>query len=145
MSRLRLHILLIIFLLAPLSHFGREAKAAAPEEPGSEILSFAKLPEFNIPAGKIIYERYCTFCHGIEGKGDGLNAFSLQERPADLSTILVDRSEQEVSDAIVSGGSAANKSGQMPSFAQTISAWELRALQRYLRGKMHPPTMPGTP
>jgi mono/diheme cytochrome c family protein len=136
MRRLILLILFSTVLTLALSYFCQESGAATPDGQDKKILSFAELPEFNILPGKIIYDRYCAFCHGSEGKGDGLNAFSLQKRPADLQKVLVNRSDQEVEDVILLGGLAVNKSAQMPSFARTISARGLRQLQKYLREKI---------
>lgn len=36
-----------------------------------------------IEAGKKIYGTYCTVCHGLKGRGDGVAAASLNPRPAD--------------------------------------------------------------
>ena len=33
--------------------------------------------------GKVIYNTYCTVCHGNKGKGDGVAAAGLSVRPAD--------------------------------------------------------------
>lgn len=136
MKRLRLLILGAFSLGLSLYHFGQELGAAAQAGQNNKILLFTELPEFKIPQGKIIYDRYCTFCHGNEGKGDGLNAFSLQKRPADLQKVLANRSDQEVREVIAVGGLAVNKSAQMPAFARTVSARELRLLQKYLREKI---------
>ncbi len=39
------------------------------------------------PTGHALYLRHCASCHGASGKGDGPVAGSLQQRPADLTTI----------------------------------------------------------
>lgn len=136
MKRLRLLILVVFSLSLSLYHFGQELRAAGQEGQSNKILLFTELPEFKILPGKIIYDRYCTFCHGNEGKGDGLNAFSLQKRPADLQKVLANRSDQEVAEVIAVGGFAVNKSAQMPAFARTVSARQLRLLQEFLREKI---------
>src|SRR5262245_5416426 len=38
------------------------------------------------PRGKAVYDKYCTECHGREGKGDGPSAFYVAPRPRDFST-----------------------------------------------------------
>jgi mono/diheme cytochrome c family protein len=38
-------------------------------------------------AGKELYERYCSACHGAGGKGDGVAGETMKVRPADLTTI----------------------------------------------------------
>ena len=42
--------------------------------------------------GKISYKTYCMNCHGVEGKGDGYLADSLQKKPTDL-TVLAKKSD----------------------------------------------------
>ena len=37
--------------------------------------------------GAPLFERYCTSCHGLAGRGDGPAAASLRPRPADLTAI----------------------------------------------------------
>ena len=38
-------------------------------------------------SGKLLYERYCASCHGLEGKGDGPAASALQPPPPDLTRL----------------------------------------------------------
>ena len=38
------------------------------------------------PRGKAVYDKYCTECHGTQGKGDGPSAFYVAPRPRDFST-----------------------------------------------------------
>ena len=35
--------------------------------------------------GKHVYEKFCAVCHGVEGKGDGFNAFNLDPKPRDFT------------------------------------------------------------
>ena len=37
--------------------------------------------------GGELYRRYCASCHGVEGHGDGPLAASLNQKPADLTTL----------------------------------------------------------
>jgi mono/diheme cytochrome c family protein len=39
------------------------------------------------PTGAVLYHQYCASCHGPTGKGDGPAATSLQQPPADLTTL----------------------------------------------------------
>ena len=36
-------------------------------------------------AGKKLYTKYCTICHGPKGKGDGIGGASLNPKPADFT------------------------------------------------------------
>jgi mono/diheme cytochrome c family protein len=53
--------------------------AAAAEQPGYDPV----LAELGVP----FFQRYCTSCHGPDGRGDGPAAASLRARPADLTAI----------------------------------------------------------
>jgi hypothetical protein len=44
--------------------------------------------------GTPLFERYCTSCHGVAGRGDGPAAASLRPRPADLTGIAKRRGGQ---------------------------------------------------
>ena len=39
------------------------------------------------PSGKDIFTKYCTRCHGVDGKGNGPDANKLTEKPANLTQI----------------------------------------------------------
>ena len=41
----------------------------------------------SIARGRRLFEQNCAVCHGAEGRGDGVAAGSLRERPDDLSRI----------------------------------------------------------
>jgi mono/diheme cytochrome c family protein len=41
----------------------------------------------SIARGRQLFQQNCAVCHGAEGRGDGVAAASLTERPDDLSTI----------------------------------------------------------
>lgn len=137
MSRVGLTLLAVLLLLTVVAGAAAQGAGAA-EVAGADqkILAFAALPEFKVPVGEIIYDRYCTFCHGDEGGGDGLNGFALTPGPADLRQVLARRSAREVADIIELGGVAVGKGQGMPSFRATIPAGKLALLQRYLREKI---------
>jgi mono/diheme cytochrome c family protein len=39
------------------------------------------------PAGRAVYLRYCSACHGSDGKGDGIVATVMRPKPADLTLL----------------------------------------------------------
>lgn len=41
----------------------------------------------NFEIGKALYNEHCVSCHGDSGRGDGIDAHTLSEVPADLSEI----------------------------------------------------------
>jgi mono/diheme cytochrome c family protein len=65
-------------------------------------------------AGEIFNER-CAACHGADGKGDGPAAANLKPRPIDFHSQNWQKSvtDGSISKAIVFGGRAVGKSGQM--------------------------------
>jgi len=52
------------------------------------------------PTGQVLYRRHCAACHGLDGRGDGPLADSLDVRPADLTT-LARRNDGDFDDAEV--------------------------------------------
>jgi mono/diheme cytochrome c family protein len=47
----------------------------------------SQLPATYVPSGKQMYREYCAACHGLDGKGRGPVASSLNKRPPDLTTL----------------------------------------------------------
>lgn len=105
------------------------ANAASNKPP----LSIQILGDFTISKGHILYQRYCLFCHGESGKGDGQNAFSLSKRPADF-TLTLPRPEKEKMGAVIrQGGEKNNLSHDMPSFSKTLSDKQITLLVEYIQ------------
>ncbi|MBT4526737.1 MAG: cytochrome c [Deltaproteobacteria bacterium] len=96
---------------------------------------FKELPSFKIDKGVVLYQRFCSFCHGESGKGDGPNAFSLVKKPANFNRIELS-SESKINDLktiIKTGGKNSGKSAEMPAFENTLSQNQLDAIMRFLR------------
>jgi mono/diheme cytochrome c family protein len=85
--------------------------------------------------GAFLYSRYCTVCHGREGKGDGFNAFNLDPRPRDLSdsTYMRALSDDQIVQTIAGGGRSVNKSQLMPAYGWTLNKNQIRDLSSYVR------------
>lgn len=85
--------------------------------------------------GKLLYEHYCSHCHGILGKGNGFNAFTLNPRPR----ILADSSygsalhDTTLNQTIANGGRGVDCSVLMPSFSHTLKGDEISSLVDYIR------------
>jgi c(7)-type cytochrome triheme protein len=54
-----------------------------PEAPAGEAGAVAQTDP---PDGKVVYEKWCAPCHGVEGKGDGPAASFLDPRPRNFYT-----------------------------------------------------------
>ncbi len=85
--------------------------------------------------GKSIYLKYCVVCHGMEGKGDGFNAYNLDPKPRDFtdSTYMKTLSDARLIETISEGGRGVNKSPLMPMWGVTISRDNILDVVQYLR------------
>lgn len=81
------------------------------------------------------YQWYCAQCHGVEGKGDGINAKLLTVPPRDhtQAEYLDTRSDQELFDTIKFGGLAMGRAPCMPAWGHTLDDPMMRSLVRYIR------------
>jgi mono/diheme cytochrome c family protein len=85
--------------------------------------------------GAALYTRFCSGCHGAEGKGDGPNARSLPVPPARhaSSEAMSARPDDSLYDTIAGGGAIMNRSPRMPAYGTTLSPPQIRALVRHIR------------
>jgi mono/diheme cytochrome c family protein len=51
------------------------------------VVDNTQLPPTYVPSGKTMFKQYCAACHGMNGKGHGPAAASLNTRPSDLTTL----------------------------------------------------------
>lgn len=98
-------------------------------------LLIRELPEFRISKGEVLYTRYCSFCHGDTGAGDGLNAYSLPVKPRNLNDQdrMAQKTDGELEKVILLGGTSQGISNYMPAFNNTLSNLEARHLVIYIR------------
>ena len=85
--------------------------------------------------GKALYEVYCTQCHGLSGKGDGVNAAQLDVQPRNHTDQkeMSARSDDDLFKAIKHGGQAINKSVLMPNWDGNMTDAEIEDVVAYLR------------
>ncbi len=81
------------------------------------------------------YRWYCAQCHGLKGKGDGINAKFLTVPPRDhtKSDYLETRSDQQLFQAIQSGGLSVGRAPCMPRWGHTLDDERIWALVDYIR------------
>jgi len=91
---------------------------------------------------KRLYATYCSNCHGVSGKGDGLAAKSLPVKPANHADgqVMSQFSDKYLHDIISKGGSGVGKSPFMPGWGSLLKDQQIRDIISYMRSLSVPPT-----
>ncbi len=82
------------------------------------------------------YKWYCSQCHGLSGKGDGINVtkdMAVTPRNHASAADMSKLSDADLTNAIADGGPANSKSPLMPPFGKTLTSDEIKDLVAYLR------------
>ncbi len=81
------------------------------------------------------YQFYCAQCHGVKGKGNGINAPFLTVPPRDhtKASYLETRSDEQLFTAIKHGGLSVGRAPCMPSWGNTLDDTLIQSLVRYIR------------
>jgi mono/diheme cytochrome c family protein len=97
-------------------------------------LAIEELPEFRVSKGEVLYLRYCSFCHGESGAGDGLNAYSMPVKPRNFNDqdIMEQKTDIELEKVILLGGASQGLSQYMPAFGKTFSNLEAKHLIKHI-------------
>lgn len=131
-----------IFLIA-LTNIGCGEKS--PEEPRPPLKAESHLPpplKEASPEPVIVtektretYQWYCAQCHGIQGKGNGINAKFLTVPPRNhtKAEYLETRTDEQFFEAIKFGGLSVGRAPCMPAWGNTLSDSTIRELVRYIR------------
>ncbi len=90
-------------------------------------------------AGKMYYEQYCMVCHGEEGKGDGFNAYNLDPRPKDLTSVAKFVSNESFCKAVSDGTRSNDGKILCPPWGRTVDKDKIAAIVDYIctLGKNH--------
>jgi len=109
------------------------AKAVGADTAGAHLA--AGTLSYEQRQGQVLYAKYCTICHGAEGRGDGFNAFNLDPRPRDFTDTLYMKtlSDDRIEETIREGGRGVNKSPLMPSWGGRMTKVEREQVVGYLR------------
>jgi len=99
------------------------------------VLMFIASPAIHAEEAYLNYKSYCMQCHGMHGKGDGVNVPAMNILPRDHSDnkYMMSRSNTEIYKAIKFGGPAINKSVKMPGWGDTFTEEELTQLVGHIR------------
>jgi mono/diheme cytochrome c family protein len=88
-------------------------------------------------SGAEMYSAYCSSCHGVDGKGNGVAAPGLKMRPANLTDLAVRNGGKfpalEVVAAIRDGNVTAHRTSEMPAWGKilgSVSDGQMIVLQR---------------
>lgn len=91
---------------------------------------------FNTPLykGKKIFSKYCSVCHGIEGKGDGFNAYNLNPKPRNFtdSSFVAKLDTALLIETITNGGKAVGLSPKMPPWGKTLTNNDIKYVTNYI-------------
>ena len=81
------------------------------------------------------YQWYCAQCHGIEGKGDGINAKLLTVPPRNhtKASYLETRTDEQLYEAIKFGGLSVGRAPCMPAWENTLDEETIHSLVQYIR------------
>ncbi len=85
--------------------------------------------------GRYLYSKYCSICHGTEGKGDGFNAFSLEPKPRNFTDdkYMNALSDPRLIETVTQGGRGVNKSSFMPTWGGRLNKQEIEYVVAYIR------------
>jgi cytochrome c oxidase cbb3-type subunit 3 len=89
----------------------------------------------DLAATKKEYVRFCSKCHGPEGKGDGPQADALGTKPRDFTdcTRMKGISDDTLFTVIKEGGEAGHLSKDMPPWKDGMDDDEIHSLVAYVR------------
>lgn len=76
-------LLLLLFMLYSCDG-GKSGSAVKETGTVPESGTVAKLRQGNAEKGRIVYDKYCFYCHGREGRGDGAIGIAVTPHPADF-------------------------------------------------------------
>ena len=85
------------------------------------------------------YQWYCSQCHGVKGKGDGINAKFLTVPPRNhtKAAYLETRTDEQLFEAIKFGGLSVGRAPCMPAWGLTLAEDTIQSLVRYIRELCH--------
>ncbi|MBI5344271.1 MAG: cytochrome c [Deltaproteobacteria bacterium] len=91
----------------------------------------------DIEAGKAVYEKYCRYCHGEKGLGDGVVATALTPHPADFvnDAIRMSKSDEELLKSITDGirRDIGGEALSMPAWKSILTEKERHDVLAYVR------------
>lgn len=119
-------LLFFLFFTTSVSVQGASPKKGPPSAPSPS--------KVNPVQGKRIFNHYCAVCHGLSGKGNGVNADNLDPHPSDLTGSEVQGlTDEEIYQVIDKGGASVELSVSMPPWGRTLSGEQINDVVAYIR------------
>ena len=110
----------------------QEAKEVTPKPPEPKIVPVTE-------ETRQTYQWYCSQCHGVKGKGDGINAKFLTVPPRNhtKAAYLETRTDEQLFEAIKFGGLSVGRAPCMPGWGHTLTEDTIHSLVQYIRELCH--------
>jgi mono/diheme cytochrome c family protein len=95
-------------------------------------------------AGKVTYEKTCSMCHGLAGKGDGPASAMLSPKPRNHTDgeYMNKLTDEYLFKVVKEGGASVGKSSLMPAWSTQIKDEDIHNVVAYLRTLAVPPYAP---
>lgn len=103
-----------------------------PTEYADKINPFAGKVEAAAEGGQL-FQANCSSCHGLQGKGDGVAAASLEPKPANLAAVQRDLSDAYLFWRISEGGVLSPFNSLMPAWKSLLSEEQIWQIVTFLR------------
>lgn len=96
--------------------------------------SFEEIADRELAEGRKVFGKYCSVCHGVEGRGDGFNAYNLDPKPRNFtdSSYRVKLDSALIVETITLGGASVGHSALMPGWGGTLSETDIRNVSHYV-------------
>jgi copper transport protein len=106
-----------------------------PQTASADLQNPVPMSAASVAAGQALYQNHCAVCHGINARGDGPMAASLNPKPADLHASHVDlHSDGDMYSWIKNG----YPDSAMPGFGAKLSDEQIWQLVNYVRSLRNP-------
>ena len=90
--------------------------------------------QVDLKAGRIIFEDNCIFCHGEQGKGNGVGSWALRPKPANFTDLehMAKIPAPALRKAVLMGGKSVGASRAMPAWKDALSEEQVDDVLAYI-------------
>lgn len=110
-----------------------------PGTPAATVAKYLTTSAGSAGEGQGLFVYYCSGCHGLSGKGDGVYAKAIRARhkvwPRNLTQTgyFAEKTDQDLYVVIALGGGHVGKSPMMPAWSVTMTPQQIKDLVSYVR------------